>query len=163
MWKKYPDAMLRSRVIAEGVRAVFPGCLSGFYTTEEVQDNEPAKRTEKPAPEAVVETVEHVPEPAPAQVQAPAPGLSKGATLVPTHRQRVNARIVEEKGKLTEAQIAEIRTLFAAAGTTDAVLDEVEAKLDEFLQAGATSEAEAAAVFAEVFQGTVEAPELEIF
>lgn len=42
-WKKYPIQMLSARVIAEGVRAVFPGCMGGLYTSEEVQDFEPAK------------------------------------------------------------------------------------------------------------------------
>lgn len=37
-WKSYPRQMLRSRVISEGVRAVFPGCASGVYTVEEVTD-----------------------------------------------------------------------------------------------------------------------------
>lgn len=37
-WTKYPEAMLSARVVAEGVRAVFPGCLSGMYLGEEVQD-----------------------------------------------------------------------------------------------------------------------------
>lgn len=37
-WKNYPRAMLRARVISEGIRAVFPGCVVGVYTPEEVQD-----------------------------------------------------------------------------------------------------------------------------
>lgn len=43
MWVKYPRQMLRARVISEGVRTVFPGCISGFYTPEEVQDGGPAE------------------------------------------------------------------------------------------------------------------------
>jgi len=42
-WKNYPRAMLRARVISEGIRAVFPGCVVGVYTPEEVQDFEPPK------------------------------------------------------------------------------------------------------------------------
>lgn len=38
MWKKYPAQMMSARCIAEGVRAVFPACLSGMYLSEEVQD-----------------------------------------------------------------------------------------------------------------------------
>jgi hypothetical protein len=38
MHKKYPRAMKRSRVISEGVRAVFPMATSGLYETGEVQD-----------------------------------------------------------------------------------------------------------------------------
>lgn len=37
-WRKYPRAMLRSRVISEGVRTVYPGIAVGVYTVEEVQD-----------------------------------------------------------------------------------------------------------------------------
>lgn len=36
-WQKYPNQMLRARCIPEGVRAVFPACLSGMYSVEEVQ------------------------------------------------------------------------------------------------------------------------------
>lgn len=37
-WKNYPQAMLRARCIAEGVRAVFPGAIGGMLTVEEAQD-----------------------------------------------------------------------------------------------------------------------------
>jgi len=40
-WKNYPQAMLRARCIAEGVRAVFPGAIGGMLTVEEAQDVEP--------------------------------------------------------------------------------------------------------------------------
>ncbi len=42
-WKKFPRAMLRARVISEGIRSVFPGVVVGTYTPEEVADFEPAK------------------------------------------------------------------------------------------------------------------------
>jgi hypothetical protein len=34
--------MLRARCISEGIRAVYPGCVVGVYTPEEVQDFQPA-------------------------------------------------------------------------------------------------------------------------
>jgi len=37
-WKKFPRAMLRSRVVSEGIRTVFPGVVVGTYTPEEVLD-----------------------------------------------------------------------------------------------------------------------------
>ena len=40
-WKNYPRAMLRARVISEGIRSVYPGCVVGVYTPEEVQDFSP--------------------------------------------------------------------------------------------------------------------------
>jgi len=60
-WKNYPRAMLRARVISEGIRSVFPGCVVGVYTPEEVQDFQP-----NPEPQVkhmgTVERVENVPQ-----------------------------------------------------------------------------------------------------
>lgn len=44
MWLKYPRQMLRSRVISEGIRTVFPGVIIGAYTPEEVSDFEETPR-----------------------------------------------------------------------------------------------------------------------
>jgi hypothetical protein len=59
IWKQYPRAMLRARLISEGVRTVYPAVLCGFYTPEEVGDfhTEPQRATaradEGPDPAAV--------------------------------------------------------------------------------------------------------------
>ncbi len=45
MWTKYPRQMLRSRVVSEGVRTVFPMATSGMYVPEEVQDFDPETKT----------------------------------------------------------------------------------------------------------------------
>ena len=37
-WRNYPRAMLRSRVVSEGVRTAYPGIAVGIYTVDEVQD-----------------------------------------------------------------------------------------------------------------------------
>jgi len=37
-WKNYPRAMLRARVIAEGVRAVYPAAIGGMLVREEALD-----------------------------------------------------------------------------------------------------------------------------
>lgn len=37
-WRQYPRAMLRSRVISEGIRAVYPAIVVGIYTPEEILD-----------------------------------------------------------------------------------------------------------------------------
>lgn len=42
-WKKYPRAMLRARVVSEGVRTVYPGVVVGVYTPEEASDMEPRR------------------------------------------------------------------------------------------------------------------------
>jgi hypothetical protein len=41
-WKLYPRAMLRARVISEGIRSVYPAVIVGEYTPEEVQDFNPS-------------------------------------------------------------------------------------------------------------------------
>lgn len=41
VWKQYPRAMLRARVISEGIRTVYPGVLAGMYTPEEIRDMAP--------------------------------------------------------------------------------------------------------------------------
>lgn len=38
VWKAYPRAMLRARVVSEGVRAAYPAVCCGMYTPEEVED-----------------------------------------------------------------------------------------------------------------------------
>lgn len=35
IWKAYPRAMLRSRVVSEGIRTILPGVLAGKYSSEE--------------------------------------------------------------------------------------------------------------------------------
>lgn len=41
-WKNYPRAMLRARLIAEGVRAVYPAAIGGMLVAEEAQDLPPS-------------------------------------------------------------------------------------------------------------------------
>jgi hypothetical protein len=48
VWKQYPRAMLRARVISEGIRTVYPGVSVGVYTPEEIADFDT-----KPEPKAV--------------------------------------------------------------------------------------------------------------
>jgi len=62
-WRNYPRAMLRARCVSEGIRSVYPGCVVGVYTPEEVQDFTPSKpidmgvaeRVEDSEPVTVVE------------------------------------------------------------------------------------------------------------
>lgn len=73
-WRSYPRAMLRARVISEGVRASYPGAGAvGIYTVEEVQDMPPAQ----PAPVLRIAT--------PAQTSA-APTIDVEATPAPDGR-----------------------------------------------------------------------------
>ena len=73
VWKQYPRAMLRARVISEGIRTVYPGVAVGVYTPEEIEDfdTKPATKEVKAepvqaapkAPETVVEVVAEQPKP----------------------------------------------------------------------------------------------------
>lgn len=56
VWKSYPRAMLRARVISEAVRTLRPGVMSGMYSTEEVQDMGETQTTEAPVDPSVVAT-----------------------------------------------------------------------------------------------------------
>jgi hypothetical protein len=49
-WKKYPRQMLRSRVVSEGVRTVWPMATSGMYETGEAADMRPANDVEHSGP-----------------------------------------------------------------------------------------------------------------
>ena len=49
-WKAYPAQMMSARCISEGIRALYPACVGGFYTPEEVRDfDAPQPESPKPA------------------------------------------------------------------------------------------------------------------
>jgi len=56
-WKNYPRAMLRARVIAEGVRAVYPAAIGGMMVAEEAQDAPPPAEKNMGAAEVVSDKV----------------------------------------------------------------------------------------------------------
>ncbi len=58
-WQQFPAQMLAARCVSEGVRALFPACLSGMYTPDEVHDFDDGKTAA--APEFVEATVEDAP------------------------------------------------------------------------------------------------------
>lgn len=59
VWKQYPRAMLRARVISEAVRTLLPTVLNGMYCPEEIQDFDakPIEASYEPTPE-VKQTIE---------------------------------------------------------------------------------------------------------
>jgi len=59
-WQKFPRAMLRSRCISEGIRSVFPGSVTGFYSPEEVADFEPGANAKTITVEATAKTIENL-------------------------------------------------------------------------------------------------------
>lgn len=99
-WDKYPRAMLRARVISEGIRTALPACLSGVYTPEEARDmafEEEQERLRRKPEQVHAEVVE---EPA-----APAPQL---APVVPAQTAKAAAHAPqptpEEKKKASLAK-----------------------------------------------------------
>ena len=61
-WKNYARAMLRARCISEGVRTVYPGCVTGLYTPEEVETFKTPSPTIKDMGEAEIVIEEQVTE-----------------------------------------------------------------------------------------------------
>ena len=53
-WKSYPRAMLRARVIAEGIRAVYPAAIGGMLIAEEAQDAPPTQERDITAESEVI-------------------------------------------------------------------------------------------------------------
>jgi hypothetical protein len=78
VWKQYPRAMLRARVVSEGIRTVFPGVVVGVYTPEETEQfaAEPTPIRSRPARKDEVSEVAQIALP-PAEPPAapPAPAL----------------------------------------------------------------------------------------
>lgn len=94
-WKAYPAQMMSARCISEGIRALYPACLGGCYTPEEVRDmakDEPQpapgpapKPPEQPKPKAQKKSeraveAEVVPE---SPAESPAPGQAQQAQPAP--------------------------------------------------------------------------------
>ena len=52
--------MLRARCVSEGIRSVYPGCVVGVYTPEEVQDFSPSRQDQNPVPPTPVEIIKEV-------------------------------------------------------------------------------------------------------
>jgi hypothetical protein len=70
-WKQYPTQMLSARCVSEGVRALYPACLCGMYTPEEVIDFTPSDKKAQaefaPSLDVTAEAQETAPE-APATI-----------------------------------------------------------------------------------------------
>ena len=57
-WKTYPTQMLAARCVSEGVRALYPACLCGMYTPEEVSDLAPQEPAQEPTQQVEAVVVE---------------------------------------------------------------------------------------------------------
>lgn len=118
-WRSYQRAMLRSRVIAEGVRAVYPAAIGGLLTVEEAADLPPAD-----VPMTITQSAQPAIERAP---ELPPYPQAKFDSALPKWRERVAAggnpedliATLRTRYKLTDDQIATIRALAIPAAQTE--------------------------------------------
>ena len=96
-WQQFPAQMLSARCVSEGVRALFPACLSGMYTPEEVQD---FKKDDGDAGATVPEFVEATVDDVPVQEQAEA----VEAEVVQPEPPQAPAQPAAPKAEKTQAQ-----------------------------------------------------------
>jgi hypothetical protein len=99
-WEKYPRAMLRARVVSEGVRTVYPGVAVGVYTPEEVADFT--------APEVTV-VAEATPARLPQEQGEPVSDASLRA--ITTLAGRLGVDPIQEAGKLLGREVASLSEL----------------------------------------------------
>lgn len=82
-WQKFPRAMLRARVISEGIRTAFPAVICGTYTPEEVEDMED-ERPKAKKPEAVATVDKETPVNPPSRMKAKdAPVVQDAEVITP--------------------------------------------------------------------------------
>ena len=62
MWGKYPRSMLRSRLVSEGIRTIYPGVLCGLYTPEEIESTHSDSVVHKQREAQAVERIDDVSE-----------------------------------------------------------------------------------------------------
>jgi len=114
-WVQYSRAMLSARVVAEGVRAIFPACLNGVYLAEEVQDFDAKPRQAKEPVEIVLEAPE----------AKEVPSLPEPPKEAPNNEERPT------QGEVVEAEIAWEGNWWIPE--VEAALDPIADKVNAFL------------------------------
>jgi len=127
MWKKYPRQMLRSRVISEGVRTVYPGATSGLYEVGEVQDivaeaPAPAATREAPA-DYTPAALEHQPDEPKKRVALQGPIKTKAA---------LRTACGEFVRELHACEDEDTLEAFLATDDAKALVDQVQAEAEFF-------------------------------
>ena len=119
-WKKYPRAMLKARVVSEGVRAVYPACILGHYAVEEVMDfdSKPPKLPKQVTEVEIVDELDEVETEWPFYVPNPDGSLKVWQWCISADEFMANYSDMVEKiasSKLSgEQQDAKLQTLQAA-------------------------------------------------
>jgi len=118
-WRNYARAMLRARCVSEGVRTVYPGCVVGVYTPEEVETFKTPSQTVKDMGEAEVVIKEQVTE---YQLFLPDGSVYANCTNWQDYIERYVAMLdaIENSPKLKKEEKAEKRKTWEA-GNADAI------------------------------------------
>jgi hypothetical protein len=118
-WKNYARAMLRARCVSEGVRTVYPGCVVGVYTPEEVETFKAPTQTVKDMGEAEIVIEEPVSE---YQLFLPDGSVYANCTGWQDYIERYVAMLdaIENSPKLKKEEKAEKRKTWEA-GNADAI------------------------------------------
>lgn len=118
-WRNYARAMLRARCVSEGVRTVYPGCVVGVYTPEEVETFKTPSPTVKDMGEAEIVIEEPVTE---YQLFLPDGSVYANCTNWQDYIERYVAMLdaIENSPKLKADEKAEKRKTWEA-GNADAI------------------------------------------
>ena len=118
-WRNYARAMLRARCVSEGVRTVYPGCVVGVYTPEEVETFKTPSQTVKDMGEAEIVIEEPVSE---YQLFLPDGSVYANCTNWQDYIERYVAMLdaIENSPKLKADEKAEKRKTWEA-GNADAI------------------------------------------
>ena len=145
-WTKWPRQMLRARVISEGIRTVFPGCIAGFYAPEEVIDFATEKditpppqapQTDKPAPipEAVKAAATKMKEANKLKqaAPAPAPAIEGTATTITGDPSEGDLSVINPPVKPPQEELQKVIDAFDSIAFTKGMLEkEYGKKLDDW-------------------------------
>jgi hypothetical protein len=147
VWKAYPRAMLRSRVISEAIRTIYPGVAVGVYTDEEVESftktTVEVQSTAEPAPKPVAPKVEKA-------VAAPTEPEVIAATVEEQLEDSAGIRkflfaqlklVQEQSGIPKEHLIATAQDMFEKSSAASLTNEELRQLIDVFKPAKESSDA----------------------
>ena len=105
-WKQYPRQMLRSRVISEGVRTMYPGVADGIYTPEETQDFSAKPPASDQGKEGLKESLKNSSAPEIVDVSTPTPPdtitTSQYETIIKLLKESTNGLSAEHKKEVLQ-------------------------------------------------------------
>lgn len=111
-WKAYPAQMMSARCISEGIRALYPACVGGFYTPEEVRDFDappPSTQPESPKPAQAAKTAmpkTKATNPAPQEAEIVEP--TKPETKEPAQKSEKPAKAAEKQKDVKHTRTPEV-------------------------------------------------------